>query len=147
MRKFRVAILRQRTRARVAVWTARAVAAMLLLALATLVLASPTIASEASVLDATVEAEPGGTYAFTATVNHADQGWTHYVDRFVVLTPEGKVIATRMIYEPHVDKMPVVRSIAHVDVPIGVTQVIIQAHCSVDGPGRRTVTLKLPPRR
>ena len=146
MRKFGVVMLHRRARARAAVWIARAIATSLLLALAFLV-AGPTFASEASVLDATVEAEPGGTYAFTATVNHDDKGWTDYADRFDILTPEGKVIASRTIYSPHVGKMPVVRSIAHIDVPIGITQVIIQAHSSADGPGTRTVILKLPPRR
>lgn len=118
-----------------------------LLVTLTAAMAMPALAGPASVLEATVEAEPGGTYAFTATINHDDKGWTDYADKYDILTPDGKVIATRPIYSPHVGKMPVVRSLAHVDVPLGVDSVIIRAHSSADGPGRRTVTLKLPPRR
>lgn len=104
-------------------------------------------AGEASVLDATAQAVAGGTYAISATVNHVDEGWTHYADKWEVLTPDGRVIATRTLYHPHVDEQPFTRSLGRVEVPIGVTEVTIRANCSVHGPGQRTFTLALPPRR
>lgn len=109
--------------------------------------AAPVHAGEASVLDATVEALPGGTYAISATVNHADDGWSHYADAWEVLTPAGDVIGTRTLYHPHVDEQPFTRTLGRVSVPIGVREVTIRATCSVHGPGERTFTLVLPPRR
>lgn len=105
------------------------------------------LAGEASVLDATAQAVAGGAYAISATVNHVDEGWSHYADKWDVLTPDGKVLATRTLYHPHVDEQPFTRSLGRVEVPIGVTVVTIRANCSVHGPGQRTFTLKLPPRR
>lgn len=105
------------------------------------------LAGEASVLDATAQAVAGGTYAISAIVNHVDEGWTHYADKWDVLAPGGRVIATRTLYYPHVGEQPFTSSLGRVEVPIGVTEVTIRANCSVHGAGQRTFTLTLPPRR
>jgi len=105
------------------------------------------IAGKASVLDATVIANANGTYSISASVFHKDEGWTHYADRFEVLTMEGEVIATRVLYQPHVNEQPFTRSISNVQVPIGETEAIIRAHDNVHGDGERTFTVKLPPRK
>jgi len=104
-------------------------------------------AGEAAVLDATVIANPNGTYAVSATIFHKDEGWSHYVDKFDVLTPAGKVIATRILFHPHVNEQPFTRSIADVQVPIGVTEITIRAHDLVHGDGARTFKVKLPRRK
>ena len=55
-------------------------------------------AGEASVLDVQVRANEDGTYAFTATVSHRDEGWSHYADKWEVLSPTGDILGTRILY-------------------------------------------------
>lgn len=111
------------------------------------VVASPVSAGQASVLDATVVANADGTYGFNVTVSHADEGWRHYADKWEVLDETGNVIATRVLYHPHVDEQPFTRSLGRVEIPIGVTRVTIRASDTVHGAGARTFTLDLPPRK
>lgn len=110
-------------------------------------LSTPVIAGEPSVLDATVRANTNGTYAISATLFHKDEGWKHYADKFDVLDEAGNVLASRILYHPHVEEQPFTRSISNVTVPVGTTSVVIRAHDSVHGYGKRTFTLKLPRRR
>jgi len=118
-------------------------AAMLLTALAS----GPVIAGLPFVLDAQVAANPGGTYSFSVTVAHKDEGWTHYADAWEVLDETGKILATRTLYHPHVDEQPFTRSLARVVVPIGVRKVTLRARDSVHGYGERTITVALPRRK
>lgn len=104
-------------------------------------------AGQASVLDVVVRANQDGTYGFDVTVSHADEGWSHYVDRWEILGPDGKVLAARELYHPHVDEQPFMRSLGRVEVPIGVTRVTVRAHDSKHGNGKRTATVDLPPRK
>ena len=118
------------------------------LAIISSVLGSPgAFAGQPSVLDATVSANANGTYAVSATIFHKDEGWSHYADKFDVLTPDGKVIATRTLFHPHVDEQPFTRSIGNVQVPVGVTEIVIRAHDLVHGDGERTFKIKLPRRK
>ena len=110
-------------------------------------ISAASIAGEPSVLDATVRANTNGTYAISATLFHKDEGWKHYADKFDVLDASGKVLASRILYHPHVDEQPFTRSIANVTVPVGTTSVVIRAHDLVHGDGKRTFTLKLPRRK
>jgi len=114
---------------------------------ASAVVGAPGHAGQASVLDATVVANPDGTYGFNVTVSHADEGWRHYANKWDVLGPDGTVIATRVLYHPHVDEQPFTRSLGRVEIPIGVTRVVLRASDSVHGDGTRTFALDLPPRK
>ena len=107
----------------------------------------PAWAGQASVLDATAVANPNGSYTISATIAHADTGWKHYADKFEVLAPDGTVLGTRVLYHPHVDEQPFTRSLGNLQVPVGVTTVIVRAADNVHKAGKRTFTLKLPPRR
>ena len=104
-------------------------------------------AEQTSVLDATATANAGGTYSFSATLSHRDEGWKHYANKWEVVTPDGKIIGTRTLFHPHVEEQPFTRNLARVEVPIGVTEVIIRGYDNVHGAGDRTFKVKLPPRR
>ncbi|MFQ5766330.1 MAG: hypothetical protein ACE5GT_15525 [Rhodospirillales bacterium] len=104
-------------------------------------------AGKASVLDVVVIANPNGTYTFQVTVAHKDEGWKHYADKFEILGPDGKAIATRVLYHPHVNEQPFTRSLANVNVPLGVTHVTVRAWDTVHKAGTRTFRAKLPPRK
>lgn len=87
-----------------------------------------------------------GTYTVSATIRHADTGWEHYADGFTVLAPDGRVLAHRVLYHPHVDEQPFTRSVDDVRVPAGIRAVIVRAHDKVHGEGGETATAVLPDR-
>ena len=122
-------------------WGLGCLAALLIL------LTGTAMATPASVLDVVAVANDDGTYGFNVTVAHQDEGWTHYANKWEILTPDGKVIAVRVLYHPHVDAQPFMRTLARVEVPIGVTRVTVRAYDTVTGPGERTFSIDLPPRK
>lgn len=75
----------------------------------------------------------GEGYRFDVTLRHADTGWEHYADRWEILTPDGEVLGTRVLYHPHVDEQPFTRSLSGIKIPEGVVKVKIRAHDSVHG--------------
>jgi hypothetical protein len=116
-------------------WTAR---------LGTLsLLASPAWAGKADVLGARVECNPSRICRFAVTVQHADEGWQHYADRYEVLTPDGKTIATRVFEHPHGPE-PFTRVLAGVQIPKDVDRVRIRAHDKMHGYGGAEITVELP---
>lgn len=114
------------------------------LPLLVLILASAARADEANVVAVEVHAEAGGTYRFDVTVQHADEGWKHYADRWEVMDPGGRVLATRVLHHPHVEEQPFTRSLGGVHVPDGVERVLVRARDSVHGYGGRTREAELP---
>lgn len=106
----------------------------------------PAAADGPKVLEAQVEVQANGLYAFSVTIVHNEGGWSHYVDRWEILGPDGKVLGTRTLYHPHDANVPFTRSLANVQTPIGVRQVTIRANCSVDGYGEDELVVELPPR-
>jgi hypothetical protein len=113
------------------------------LAIAALLLAEPALAEEADVLTAEAERESAGTWRFSVTVSHPDTGWDHYADRWEVVAPDGRVVGTRVLLHPHVEEQPFTRSLGGVTVPGDLSEVIVRAHCSVDGDGGQSVTVTL----
>lgn len=83
---------------------------------------------------------------FQVTVRHADAGWDHYADKWDIMTPEGKVIATRVLYHPHENEQPFTRSLGNVIIDENIREVVIRAHDSVHGYGGETFTLTIPGR-
>lgn len=104
------------------------------------------LADPPKVLDATVEVQANGLYAFSVTIVHAEGGWSHYVDRWEIIDSTGKVLGVRTVYRPHEKNVPFTRSLANVAIPIGVREVTIRANCSVDGYGDSELVVALPPR-
>lgn len=100
-------------------------------------------AGGADVIDASATQEPNGRYTVTATILHKDEGWKHYVNRFEVLTPDGKLIGARYLGHPHVNEQPFTRSATSVNVPEGINEIRIRAHDNVHGFSGKEFTLKL----
>ena len=80
---------------------------------------------------------------FQATLRHADSGWDHYADRFEILTPDGEVLATRVLRHPHVEEQPFTRDVRGVRVPAGVERVRVRAGDSRHGLGGDEVEIEL----
>ena len=109
-----------------------------------LALYSPAHAGEADVLEVVVRVQPDGAFGFDVTLRHADEGWDHYADAWDVVAPDGTVLATRVLYHPHVHEQPFTRSLGGVKVPEGLTGITIRAHDSVHGYGGVEKTVRLP---
>jgi hypothetical protein len=90
-------------------------------------------AGEADVVAA--RAECAATCRFVVSVRHADTGWQHYADRFEVLGPDGRTLATRVLRHPHVDEQPFTRTLEDVRLPEGVERVRVRAGDSRHGFG------------
>ena len=101
-------------------------------------------AGEADVIEVAVSAAGENRYDFGVTVRHADEGWEHYADGWDVVGPDGKVLATRKLWHPHVGEQPFTRSLSGVQTPKGVSEVIIRAHDNVHGYGGAEMRVKLP---
>ncbi|MEJ1378620.1 MAG: hypothetical protein RPU32_11710 [Candidatus Sedimenticola sp. (ex Thyasira tokunagai)] len=108
------------------------------------VAAAPVVAGQADVLKLTAEKTGRHSYRFAATVRHADSGWSHYADRWEILGPEDKILATRVLHHPHVDEQPFTRSLGSIKLPPNLTWVRARAHDKKHGYGGRRVTISLP---
>lgn len=101
-------------------------------------------AGEATVVDARAERASDGTYTFTVTLRHADEGWNHYADAWEVRAPNGELLGKRTLYHPHVHEQPFTRSLAGVRIPADLDRVMIRAHDSVHGYSDDTKLLDIP---
>ena len=111
-----------------------------------LVLASVTdsLAGEADVVAVKASSGKNGTWSFSVTVRHDDEGWGHYADRWEVLGPGGEVIGTRVLLHPHVGEQPFTRSLGGIEVPNDVSKVLVRARDSVHGYGGEEMLVELP---
>ena len=109
-----------------------------------LVLPSAAWAGDADVVAAKVRRAANGTYDFDVTVKSDDRGWDYFADAFEVLTPEGKVLGTRVLLHPHENEQPFTRDLYGVKIPQGVERVVIRARHKPKGYGGKTLTVELP---
>lgn len=106
---------------------------------------SVCLAGQADVVDAKAFKGQDGLWRFDVTVRHDDTGWNHYADRWDVLSPDGDVLATRVLAHPHVGEQPFTRSLWGVKLPEGLWRVRLRARDSLHGWGGAEVTLELEP--
>ncbi|MEZ5651802.1 MAG: hypothetical protein R3E87_14790 [Burkholderiaceae bacterium] len=105
---------------------------------------NPAHAGAADVLAVDVHAQGDG-YRFSATIRSADRGWQRYCDRFEILAPDGRVLATRILVHPHVDEQPFTRSLDDVRIPGDVGHVVVRARMKPDGASGATIRVTWPP--
>ncbi len=107
--------------------------------------ASGALAGGSDVLDVKVTGS-GENFRFSVTVEHADEGWDHYADRWEVVSEDGKTIyGTRVLAHPHVNEQPFTRS-GSATIPAGVKTVIVRSNDSVHGLGGKEMKVDLPGR-
>lgn len=104
---------------------------------------SAAFSGEADVVDAVAYQDHDGTWRFDVTVAHADTGWEHYADKWEVLGPDGAILATRLVYHPHVAEQPFTRSLVDVRIPEDVGVVRLRAHDSVHKYGGQEFEVEL----
>jgi hypothetical protein len=103
-----------------------------------------TLAGQADVTAVTVSPEKDGSYQFTVTVLHKDEGWDHYADSWEIRDSDGTLYGTRTLHHPHVSEQPFTRSLSGVKIPADQNEVIVRAHDSVHLFGGKTVTVVIP---
>jgi hypothetical protein len=84
-----------------------------------------------------------GTWCFSVTVRHNDEGWDHYANAWQVLDGEDNEIAWRLLAHPHDDEQPFTREKCDIVVPGGVSKVKVWAKCTVHGFGGPAVFVDL----
>lgn len=92
----------------------------------------------------TVKVECAQTCSFAVTLEHADDGWDHYANQWDVVTLDGKVLKSRVLYHPHENEQPFTRSLFGVSIPEGVKQVKIRAKDTVHGYAKQEYKVDLP---
>ena len=107
-------------------------------------IAAAAFAGEADVTQVEVVRTGPRTYRISVSVLHQDEGWKHYADRWEVLAPDGRVLATRTLYHPHVNEQPFTRRLDAVKVPAEIHRIEVRAHCLVHATGGKTMTVSLP---
>ena len=107
-------------------------------------ISTSALAGEADVLAVEASQSADGTWRFSVTVEHADEGWDHYADAWDVLSPDGSILGTRVLAHPHETEQPFTRSLGGVFIPEEITQVTIRARDSVHDYGGAEVTIELP---
>ena len=108
-----------------------------------LLLVSPVcFANEVRIVDVRVECS--GHCNFTVTLEHADEGWNHYANLWEVITLDGKLLGSRVLYHPHENEQPFTRSLAGVVIPAGLRQVKIRARDSLHGFTEQEVVVDIP---
>ncbi|MBN9670569.1 hypothetical protein JF539_09495 [Labrenzia aggregata] len=112
-----------------------------LLALA-LVSIKPVLAGEVKIVDATAR-QQGGSWTFSVTLLHEDEGWDHYADLWQVLGPDGAVLGERVLLHPHENEQPFTRSLSGVVIPDGVGSVRIRARDKKHGFSDKTFEVSL----
>ena len=106
--------------------------------------AVPAGAGEADVVAVQITATGANLYRFDVTVRHQDTGWEHYSDRWEVLAPDGRILATRKLLHPHEYEQPFTRSLSGVEIPGGTDVVTLRARDSVHGLGGKKMEAVLP---
>jgi hypothetical protein len=50
-----------------------------------------------------------------------------------VETPGGAILGTRVLHHPHVEEQPFTRSLSGVDLPDGITEIVVRTRTNVTG--------------
>jgi hypothetical protein len=103
-----------------------------------------SLAGEADVVGVKARSDGDGTWSFSVTVRHNDEGWDHYANQWEVLGPDGEVLGTRVLLHPHVGEQPFTRSLSGVEIPEGIRKVVVRARDSVHDDGGKTMEVELP---
>mgnify|MGYP005674082015 FL=1 len=108
---------------------------------------SAAIAGDVTIVEVKATSSSVGGFDFEVSLLHDDTGWTHYADRWEVVSVDGKqYFGERVLFHPHVNEQPFTRSLRSVVIPEGVKEVMVRAHDKEHGWAKETATVALPGR-
>jgi hypothetical protein len=87
--------------------------------------------------------ESSGSWCFGSSVQHDDQGWDHFADRWEVIDLEGNQLGYRELAHPHVNEQPFTRSQCGIKIPTKTSKVIVRAKCNKHGFGGKPFIVNL----
>lgn len=87
--------------------------------------------------------QSGGSWCFATSVRHNDQGWEHYADGWEVIDLAGEQLGYRQLAHPHDNEQPFTRSQCNINIPAGLSQVIVRAKCNKHGFGGKAFIVDL----
>ena len=93
-----------------------------------------------------VSVECSSSCTFSVTLEHLDEGWNHYANQWEVMTLDGQLLKSRVLYHPHVNEQPFTRSLSGVIVPAGLNRVKIRAKDSLHGYADAEFIVDIPDR-
>ena len=99
-------------------------------------------AGEARIVD--VKVQCGSSCTFSVTLEHDDEGWDHFANQWDVVTMEGRLLKSRVLFHPHENEQPFTRSLSGVKIPAGTKSVKIRAKDSVHGYSKQEFTVQIP---
>lgn len=114
----------------------------MIMILAALCLIHPVMANDV-VIENAKATKSGSGWRFDVTLRHADSGWDHYANKWEVLSMDGKVLGTRVLYHPHENEQPFTRSLSGVNIPAATKSVKIRAYDSVHKAGKKDFVVNL----
>lgn len=98
----------------------------------------------AQVVDVKAVQSSVGSWTFSVSIRHNDEGWNHYADEWIVVNPEnGEVLGSRILAHPHENEQPFTRSLSGVSIPEGVKEVEIWAKCTLHSYNGKRVRVDL----
>jgi len=117
---------------------------VVLVAVAAILLSlTQVFAGEADVVGVDAQLQGNGTWRFSVTVRHDDEGWDHYADKWIVEGPDGTVYGERVLLHPHENEQPFTRSQPGIRIPETVSTVTVRAHDTVHGFGGAEMSVDL----
>ncbi|MGB0632516.1 MAG: hypothetical protein ACPGRZ_17640 [Alphaproteobacteria bacterium] len=109
---------------------------------------SAVLADRPKIVNARILLLHENSYEVHVTVGHEDSSWDHYVDRWEVIGPNGKILGTRVLWHPHIGEPMFLRVLRPVTIPPGVKDVIIRVHDKKHGYGHeKLMALPTPKNR
>lgn len=100
------------------------------LILLSLMLSTSVYAQPPQVVKAEASLKTNQLFDVSVTIRHPDTGWDHYANEWIVLDGDGKEIAKRTLYHPHVNEQPFTRYVRDIVIPADVSKVTITAKCN-----------------
>ncbi len=96
------------------------------------------------ILAAEVDRGPDGTYDFDVTVSSPYDTAERYADGWRVSGEDGEVYGEHKLTHDHAGEQPFTRTQSGVEIPQGVTSVVVEGRDQANGYGGDTVTVPLP---
>jgi len=97
----------------------------------------------AQVKRVTATQKPNGSWCFSTTVSHNDEGWGHYADGWQITDLQGHELGNRVLAHPHTKEQPFTRQLCNIIIPANVTKVVVRAKCNLHGYGGEVIIVDL----
>ena len=121
----------------------RFIATLFLIVSCLALLSSTAYANQAEIIEVKITPVGNNQYRIDTTIKHADTGWKHYANAWLVFDEEGSKLGERILHHPHVNEQPFTRSL-RLTIAKRVKTITIKAQDSVHGLNDKGTQIKVP---